>query len=302
MSKPLAFQIRVPGSTANLGPGFDSIGLAVGRYLRLEAVKAESWAFHYVNQPSFRPALESNLIYVTAKKIADEHGKTLPAYSVDVFNDIPLSRGLGSSGSAIIAGIELADVLLDLNLSPEDKSWIACQAEGHPDNVTASLYGGMVISTQSKTKVVSVRLPAPKFDLVTVIPNFELKTSEARKVLPEALPFKQAIEASSIGNVLVASLLSGDGVSAGKMMESDKFHQPYRAKLIPDMDEITHIARKNGAYGTFLSGAGPTVMSLVDRNKSTYLCDSLQKRFQDYECIILKPVNDGVQTHIVSAK
>lgn len=302
MSKPLAFQIKVPGSTANLGPGFDSIGLAVGRYLRLEAVKADSWSFHYVNQPAFRPALENNLIYVTARKIADEHGKTLPAYSVDVFNDIPLSRGLGSSGSAIIAGIELANVLLDLNLSLEDKSWMACRTEGHPDNVTASLYGGLVISTQSKTRVTSVRLPAPKFDLVTTIPNFELKTSEARKALPTTMPFKQAIEASSIGNVLVAALLSKDGVSAGKMMESDKFHQPYRAKLIPDMDEITHIARENGAFGTFLSGAGPTVMSLVSKDKSANLCSLLQKRFKDYECIVLEPVNVGVQTRIASAK
>ncbi|SFG53594.1 homoserine kinase [Sporolactobacillus nakayamae] len=302
MSKPSAFQIKVPGSTANLGPGFDSIGLAFGRYLVLDATKANAWAFHYIDQPTFRPALESNLIYLTAKKIADEHKQTLPAYSVDVRNTIPLSRGLGSSGSAIIAGIELADFLLDLNLSLEEKSWIACRAEGHPDNVTASLYGGLTVSTQNQTRVTTVRLPAPTFDFVTVIPNFELKTSEARKALPETLPFKQAIEASSIGNVLVAALLTGDGTVAGKMMEGDRFHQPYRAKLIPDIDKITRIAKENGAYGTFLSGAGPTVMSLVDHDKSAHIKQCLYAAFPSYECVVLQPVNDGVRTRVVSAK
>ncbi|MCL1631146.1 homoserine kinase [Sporolactobacillus sp. CPB3-1] len=300
MSSPAAFQIKVPGSTANLGPGFDSIGLAIDRYLILNASKSNAWRFYYVNQPAFHPSLESNLIYMTAKELAEEHGKTLPAYSVDVYNDIPLSRGLGSSGSAIIAGIELADFLLNLNLSIEEKSWIACRAEGHPDNVTASLYGGMVVSTQSKTKVASVLLRAPDYDFVTVIPDFELKTVNARKVLPENLSFKDAIEASSIGNVLVAALLTGDGATAGKMMESDKFHQPYRSELIPDMEKITQIARKNGAYGTFLSGAGPTVMSLVDHDKSAQVCQCLQEAFPDYECTVLRPVGEGVRTHIVA--
>lgn len=302
MNEPSAFQIKVPGSTANLGPGFDSIGLAFGRYLVLNAVKAESWAFHYINQPTFRPALESNLIFVTAKKIADQHGKDLPPYSVDVLNDIPLSRGLGSSGAAIIAGIELADFLLDLNMTLEEKSWIACKAEGHPDNVTASLYGGLVVSTQSQTSVSSVLLPAPKFDFVTVIPNYELKTSEARKALPKSLSFKQAIEASSVGNVLIAALLTENGATAGKMMESDLFHQPYRAKLIPDMDKIVLIAHESGAYGTFLSGAGPTVMSLADHEKSSQVRDALQNTFPDYECVVLEPVNHGARIHIVSTK
>ncbi|GEB76798.1 homoserine kinase [Sporolactobacillus inulinus] len=302
MSKPSTFQIKVPGSTANLGPGFDSIGMAVNRYLLLEADKSENWSFHYLDQPKFRPALESNLIYVTAKKIADEYGRTLPAYSVNVRNEIPLSRGLGSSGSAIIAGIELADFLLDLKLSIDEKLWIACRAEGHPDNVSASLYGGLVISSQSQTKVTSMCLPAPDYDFVTVIPNFELKTSDARKALPRSLSFKQAVEASSVGNVLVAALLSGDGKKAGQMMESDKFHQPYRANLIPCMDKIVRLAHANGAYGTFLSGAGPTVMSLTERSMSSTLCNLLRDAFADYECTVLRPVNDGVRITIPAEK
>ncbi|MCO7176080.1 homoserine kinase [Sporolactobacillus kofuensis] len=300
MSEPSVFQIKVPGSTANLGPGFDSIGLAFERYLILNCSKAESWSFVYLKQPAFQPELQNNLIFVTAKKIADQHGKHLPPYSVEVLNDIPLSRGLGSSGSAIVAGIELADFLLDLHLTLEEKSWIACQIEGHPDNVTASLYGGLVVSTQSSTEVSSVRLSAPTFDFVTVIPSYELKTSEARKVLPTTLSFKESIEASSVANVLIAALLTSNGPLAGKMMESDRFHQPFRAKLIPEMEEIRKLSGENGAYGTFLSGAGPTVMSLVDHAKSRQVRDCLQRAFPNFECLVLHPVNHGSCVQMIS--
>ncbi|WKB35189.1 homoserine kinase [Terrilactibacillus sp. S3-3] len=266
MKTPCSFQIRVPASTSNLGPGFDSIGLAMNRYLELNVSQADSWQFRYLDQPDFHPELEENLIYTTAKSIADARHMTLPAFSVDE-SDIPLARGLGSSGSAIIAGIEMADTILKLGLPIEEKSRLACMIEGHPDNVTASLYGGLAISYQSGASVETVRFPAPAFDFVTLIPNFELKTKEARGVLPVTLPFAKAIEGSSICNVLIAALLQGNGAMAGRMMEKDLFHQPYRAALIPDLQAIASIGRGAGAYGTFLSGAGPTVMCLSPKDK-----------------------------------
>lgn len=297
---PPAFQIKVPGSTSNLGPGFDSIGLALSRYLILNARKADNWQFQYLDQPEFHPALKENLIYATAEQIADSHHATLPPYSIDVLSDIPLARGLGSSGAAIIAGIELADYLLDLHLSLDEKAWIACSSEGHPDNVTASLYGGLVVSTQSETAVHSVRLPVPEFDFVTLIPDYELRTSDARRVLPDKLTFHDAIEGSSVANVLICALLTHDGKLVGKMMESDHFHQPYRARLIPDLDRIARLARETGAYGTFLSGAGPTVMSLAPKSRSAIVQASLKTAFPDDGCAILHPVSEGVQVSVSS--
>lgn len=300
MTVPAAFQIKVPGSTANLGPGFDSIGMAVSRYLVLNAVRSDHWQFNYTDQPDFQPALNENLIYITAKQTAESRHASLSPYSVEVRSDIPIARGLGSSAAAIIAGIELADFSLGLGLSESEKSWMACRSEGHPDNVTASLYGGLVVSTQSSSEVSSVRLPAPDFDFVTVIPDFELKTSDARSALPASLSFRKAVEGSSIANVLICALLSHDGELAGKMMESDQFHQPFRAGLIPDMAKIARIARDSGAYGSFLSGAGPTVMSLASKDDSSQIRERLQEAFPDYECVVLRPVAHGVQTEVSS--
>ncbi|RYM06220.1 homoserine kinase [Sporolactobacillus sp. THM7-7] len=293
MRRPSAFRITVPGSTSNLGPGFDSIGLALNRFLILDAKESNQWRFRYLNQSNFRPSLDENLIYVTAKSLAEAHHADLPAYSVDVTSNIPFARGLGSSGAAIIAGIELADYLLDLGLSIDEKAWIACKSERHPDNVTASLYGGLVISTQSGNGVHSVKLPVPAFDFVALIPSFELKTSEARDVLPETLPFREAVEGSSIANVLICALMNQNGRLAGQMMEKDRFHQPYRAPLIPDLAKISSVAHEAGAYGTFLSGAGPTVLSLAPKKASETVRSCLETAFPDDQCVVLRPVESG---------
>ncbi|MFT8361936.1 MAG: homoserine kinase [Sporolactobacillus sp.] len=289
------FRIKVPGSTANLGPGFDSIGMAIDRYLVLDVSPADTWAFHYLDQPSFDPPISENLIYQSACRVAADAGRALPPCTIEVHSAIPLSRGLGSSGAAIIAGIELADRLLHLHLKASAKAWIACQIEGHPDNVTASLYGGLVISHQTGTGVHSVCFPAPAFDFVTLIPDFELRTSDARRVLPDSLPFRQAIEGSSVANVLIAALLQSDGELAGQMMESDCFHQCYRTELLPHYSLAQQLAHDAGAFGLFLSGAGPTLMALARSDNSARVQTALQEGFPAYETVILHPVS----THAV---
>ncbi|MFT8872466.1 MAG: homoserine kinase [Sporolactobacillus sp.] len=288
-----ALSIRVPGSTSNLGPGFDSIGMAIDRYLDLKAVPGERWSFRYLDSPDFNPPVSENLIYQTAAAVAKRAGCTLPAQAVQVRSDIPLARGLGSSGAAIIAGIELADALLSLRLSSQAKATVAGAIEGHPDNVTASLFGGLVVSVQAGEGVDSVCLPAPAFDFVTVIPDFELKTSDARRVLPASLPFSEAIAGSSVANVLIGALINHDGALAGRMMESDHFHQSFRAGLLPHFNETARVAKRNGAYGTFLSGAGPTLMALASQTASGAICDALRRTFPSFECTVLHPVAGG---------
>ncbi|WP_077214473.1 homoserine kinase [Bacillus dakarensis] len=280
--------IQVPGSTANLGPGFDSIGLAVNRYLRLEVEKAETWELVMLSEElNVFPKDESNFIIQVAISTAAKHGKTLPSCKIKMESDIPLTRGLGSSAAAIIAGIELADAAAQLNLSKEEKFQIASKMEGHPDNVGASLYGGLVIGSLQEDEVFAVVNNLLQFDLVTVIPTEELLTKESRNVLPNELPFAEAVKAGSIGNVMVAALLSGDYRLAGKMMRKDLYHQPYRRKLVPHLEGIEELAYEEGAYGVALSGAGPTVICFCESGHGQVLLEKLKAADpgMEYTCL-----------------
>ncbi|MFD2617809.1 homoserine kinase [Terrilactibacillus laevilacticus] len=289
------FELIVPGSTANLGSGFDSIGLAINRYLKLNVKPSEEWVFHYPDGFEMLSDLENNLIYKVAEKVAKQYGRSCPCYDITVSSDIPLARGLGSSGAAIIAGIELANIGLDLQLKTEEKAKIACDLEGHPDNVTASLYGGLTISSYFDGELVTLTSSLPDVSLCTLIPEVELKTETARHVLPKSLLHSESVQASSICNVMIAALLQQNWTIAGQMMEKDLFHQPYRTSLIPDLPIITRAARELGAYGTFLSGAGPTIMSFVPHSQSQEIITHLQSEFPNYQCQVLSPVIHGLQ-------
>src|SRR5690625_4417017 len=233
------FTISIPASSANIGPGFDSAGLALNRYLTLEVVRQEKWEI--TQDPVFLPPIThygDHFIYKTAKQIAEQHNETLPACKVNIKSDIPLARGLGSSASAVIAGIELANQLCDLALSKEQKLMYATEIEGHPDNVAPVLFGGMVVSAATDHGVDSFQLPALDLDIVVYIPDVELQTDAARSVLPNHFSRKDATAASGISNLMIASLVAKDYTLAGKMMEQDLFHEPYRAALIPNYQTI----------------------------------------------------------------
>lgn len=295
--------IKVPGSTANLGPGFDSIGLAVNLYLRVEAVPSERWKFIY-ETPGFDniPTNEDNLIYQAAQFTAKQKGKTdeLPAHHVIVVCELPLASGLGSSAAAIVAGIELADQLLALSLSKQEKARIASLYEGHPDNVTASVYGGLVIAAHSEDETIVVQSGTPELDMVIMTPKQELLTSESREVLPATLSFRESIRASSVANVLVASLLRGDIRTAGKMMRKDLFHQPYRSKIVPDLAVISAFGEQNGIEGVALSGAGPSIMCYMNIGKGTEALQTLQAAFPAYHCRLIQPAKEGSTVTIVN--
>lgn len=288
--------IKVPGSTANLGPGFDSIGLAVNLYLKIEAVPSERWEFVY-ETPGFEsiPTNQDNLIYQAAKFAAEQKGikDELPAHKLTVTCELPLASGLGSSAAAIVAGIEIADQTLSLSLSKDEKARIASLYEGHPDNVTASVYGGLVIATHCKEETIVVQSGTPKLEMVIMTPKHELLTSESREVLPQTLSFRDSIKASSVANVFVASLLKGDIETAGKMMRKDLFHQPYRAKIVPDLQTISTFGEENGIEGVALSGAGPSIMCYTTVGKGKEVLLKLQAAFPTYQCQLLQPAETG---------
>lgn len=291
------FTITVPASSANIGPGFDSAGMAVNLYLTLEVETQDKWEF--IHRSPCLPEdtnYQEHFIYLIAKQIAEKYNKSLSPCKVTVQSDIPLARGLGSSSSAVIAGIELANQLCNLSLTIEDKLQIATDIEGHPDNVAPALFGGLIVAAMpTEEKVDHIKVENLDLDLVLYIPDVELKTSDARSVLPTQLSRTEATTASGISNVMIASLIAGDYHLAGKMMEYDQFHEPYRAKLIPNYDLIKQEAKKLGSYGTVISGAGPTMISFVPKNKGQSIATEMDKQLTDYQVTVLKIDNQGLQ-------
>src|SRR5699024_1081020 len=290
--------IKVPASSANIGPGFDSAGIAVKRFLTLRVLPSEEWAF--IHESECLPTMtdyQDHFIYQIAYKIATAHQKTLPSASIHVTSDIPLARGLGSSASAIIAGIELANILCGLQLTDDEILKHACDIEGHPDNVAAALFGGCILAVQTEdNNIHSTKLPSLDLELVMHIPNFELKTEDACKVLPDTYERNYATTASAISNLMIASFMSGNYELAGQMMEQDKFHEAFRAELIPHFTEIKEKAKTLGAYGTVISGAGPTTISFVPTGKSEMIAKEMQNFLPDYEVVALNIDESGLQT------
>lgn len=293
---PEPFVIKVPGSSANLGPGFDSVGIAVNRYLELEVVKANEWFFQSSSSElEGVPAGEDNLICEVAKHVASELGYDLTPCHVTMSSDIPLARGLGSSAAAIVAGIELANQLLGDILSAEEKVRFASLWEGHPDNVAASVYGGLIIGTHTEESTHVLFGGVPEVDLVLLVPSEELMTKKARGVLPSELEFRQAVRGSGVANVLVAALLQGNWKVAGEMMNEDVFHHPYRKELVPHLEDVIRVVQEETeAYGAALSGAGPTMLCLAPQNEGNVIQEKLKGYFPNFEVDVLKPAREGI--------
>jgi homoserine kinase len=292
------FVIKVPASSANLGPGFDSIGVAVDLYLQLEVEKSDSWKCTSTsNELRDLPTDEQNFICQIAIQTAAKYGKELTPCKIIVDSEIPLARGLGSSASAIVAGIELADYVGDLGLTKKEKLLLATEIEGHPDNVGASLYGGLVIGSYQDSDVDILSFDTLTFEMAAVIPQETLLTKDSRGVLPIELCYSKAVNASATANVLVAALLSQNWELAGKMMGQDLFHQPYRKPLISFYSHIEQVAKSNGAFGVVLSGAGPTILCFTEKGKGKMLAHSLQTMLPDMNVKWLKIDNAGSSTY-----
>ena len=282
MSDDMMCTIRVPASTANLGPGFDSIGLALSLYLTVHVYPSDRFIVEPLTEEMKAfPTNEKHYIVKIAQQTARKYGKTLPPCKLAVHSEIPLARGLGSSASAIVAGIQLADTLCRLELSMEEKVHLASLEEGHPDNAGASVVGGLVVGEHEESETHLLSLPLANVDVAAVIPSYELLTSDSRAVLPANFAYGESVKASAIANTFLAALLSGNYEVAGKMMKRDRFHQPYRRKFVPLLTEVEEIAEAAGAFGTALSGAGPTVVCFAESGQMPKLMELLAERFED---------------------
>lgn len=288
--------ISIPASTANLGPGFDSIGIALDKYLELEVELGFDWKIINLsgNLPDVPNPLD-HLIVQAAEKTAELHGFSLPPCTVRVKSEIPLARGMGSSASAIVAGIELANQIMELHLTAQDKLKVATLMEGHPDNAAASIYGGFTISSNAANGEINVfHANHIEASFVLFIPNFELKTTMARQVLPDSYSRQEAAQASAIANLLTAAFLSSAFKQVGTYMEQDLFHEPYRLDMIPQSKEIKIAAKQAGAYGTCISGAGPTLLSLVEKGTEQDFISKLKGQFPDFNLVEVPMNRTGI--------
>lgn len=294
-------RVKLPASTANLGPGFDTLGMALSLYAWIEMKVSEQTKFHfYGDEMKDISEDKSNLVYQVAQMVFDEAGVSLPEIEISMYSEIPLTRGLGSSASAIVGGMAAANALIGSPLSDDKLFDMAAALEQHPDNVGASLFGGIITAIWDGTHADYIRIePHEELEVLVVIPEFQLSTSAARKVLPKHISREDAVYNISRSSLLVAALSSGRFDLLGTSMR-DRLHQPYRASLVPGMSIILSEAQIHGALGIALSGAGPTLLALVDRRSrqkqelESYLLHTMNEHGIQASARWLEPSKDGV--------
>jgi homoserine kinase len=263
--------IRVPATSANLGPGFDVLGLALSLYNRIILSEGDPVEPVVVEtRGEGEGLLESgaeNLAYRAVLRLFEEVGAEVPPLHLLLENEIPVSRGLGSSSAAIVGGLAAANAWLGEPLDREHVLHLAVDMEGHPDNVAPALMGGLQICSLAESGL--VRLAGhvhPSLRIVVCIPEAKISTHAARSVLPPTYSRADAVFNTGRAALLVAGLASGDAAAVGAGME-DRLHQPYRGPLVPGFEAALADAREAGALGACLSGSGSTMLALT-RNDS----------------------------------
>lgn len=269
----------MPASSANLGPGFDALGLALSIYLDCRFAISDRLLITTLGRDAgLISTRDDNLIWQTALRVASDVGGTLPLIELEIDNDIPIGKGLGSSAAALTAGVVIADRLLGLQWDAHRILDEATQIEGHPDNVAACVLGSIVATAMDSDGTArAVRLELPTgYGIAVVVPDFILPTSEARAVLPECYSRQDAIFNVQRSALLIAGLATGTR-SAFPAAFEDRLHQPYREPLVPGLDEIVKL-RAPGLLGCALSGAGPSILVFFEKGYEP-VCDLVSRIF-----------------------
>ena len=260
-------RVKVPATSANMGPGFDTLGLALNLYNKIEVEEISSGLeVVSLNPTGYIPKDERNMIYRAAKVVFDEVGYDMKGLRIIQNSEIPMTRGLGSSSACIVGGMLCANVISGRKLSYERIVHLAAKMEGHPDNVAPALYGGFCVSlTDGDTTIVKSTKLNPDIKYALMIPNYAVSTRHSREVLPSKVSFSDAVYNISHASMLQAALISGD-TKCLKYGVKDRLHQSCRKKQIDMMEEIFSHTYKCGSCGTYLSGSGPTILSILDED------------------------------------
>lgn len=258
--------VRVPATSANLGPGFDCLGLALDWWNTIEVEPIASGLEVELRGTEELPRDASNLTVRAMRAAFRAAGRKFPALRVRMDCNIPIGRGLGSSAAAIVGGIVAANALMGNRFSQDELMALAAKIEGHPDNVAPALLGGLVVSVQEKNALVAARLDVPRgLSCVLFVPSRALATQKARGVLPQRIPRADAIFNASRTALWIAAVESRKWEWLG-IATRDRLHQPYRANLVRGMSRLFEAALNAGARGVALSGAGPSVIAFTDRD------------------------------------
>ncbi|WP_274362636.1 homoserine kinase [Paenibacillus thermotolerans] len=302
-----AVRVKVPASSANLGPGFDALGMALNLYGWIEMSPSDSTSFTLLGEHvSGLPTDKSNLLYTIAQRVFAAAGTGPKELNITMYSEIPLTRGLGSSASAIVGALGAANALIGSPFGMNELFQWATEIEGHPDNVGASLFGGIIAAVWDGGKASHVRIePHPRLEALVAIPAFELSTGKARTVLPDRVSRADAVYNIGHASMLIAALATGN-LEAIREAMSDRIHQPYRAPLVPGMEQCLLQAADQGALGAALSGAGPTLLALVDAQSErkgeleTFMRATLQEHGVTADMLWLKPSSAGLE--VISAE
>ena len=264
-------KVRVPGTSANCGPGFDCLGVACTIYneLELTLLEEERLDIEITGDGAENiPVDERNIVWRSIQKLLERAGKAqeYKGAIIRMDNGVPLSRGLGSSATAIVGGLKAANECLGNPFTNRDLLQMATEIEGHPDNVAPAIFGGFTVSIVRNGKPECFSLmPKLPLKLVVTVPDFFLPTKAARAVLPTEVPMKDAVFNIGRAAMLTAALCKGNK-SFLRSVFDDALHQPYRAKLIPGMYDVFKAARAAGALGASMSGAGPCLIAFTVEN------------------------------------
>jgi len=295
-------KIEIPATSANLGSGFDCLGVALNMYNHVWMEEADEIDITSKDNVVI-PTDESNLIYWSAERLYSECGKKLPGLKIIQENNIPMTRGLGSSSACIVAGLVGANRFLGSPLTKHDLVNLACKIEGHPDNTTPALLGGLVTAAMENGHVYSVSVPVAKnIRFGVFIPPFELKTEVARKALPNEYSRENAVYNLSRSSLMTAALFSGS-LENLRVAVQDSIHQPYRKKFISGVETVFRMSYELGSYGTYISGAGPSIIAIIDDKLedtfNRYAIHHLEsKGIKDWQFHLLTADDEGAKVYI----
>ena len=272
--------VRVPSTSANLGPGYDAVGLALSLSMRISLDRAPYPLLEVRGTGSdLIPRGPDHPAYRAARFVAELVGEPDAHFRLLQENAIPPVRGLGGSAAALVGGAVAANDLFGGQIAAPDLLNIVCELDGHPDNAAPALLGGLVIGTLTPEGVSAVRLEPKELKTVVAVPDFSVSTTAARRALPEKVPHRDAAFNVGRSGLLLGALATGE-YDLLRVAMQDRLHQPYRSHLVPGLEDVIEAALENGAYGACLSGSGPTVLAFASKGTAARIAPAMQAAFE----------------------